>query len=89
MWKAELGDVLTSSAIAGGHAKCSFEVCGYEFTGRLPQLCDFSPATFPGSGAGVERSARAVVIPGERSRGSQEPGNSARRDKINTMMLTW
>lgn len=75
-FEERVGTSITSSGIAGDHAKCSFEVYGCKFIGKiLPQSCDFSPATFNSSEARGEGSARIVVVPGERNRGRQKPGS--------------
>lgn len=51
-----------------GHAKCTTEVCVCEFTGKiLPQVCNFSPGTVSGSGAGGEGSTRVM---GQRDKGA-------------------
>ena len=45
--------------------------------GKYCPVCDFSPGPVSGSGAGGEGSIRIriMVVPGKRTRGSQEPRN--------------
>lgn len=75
-FEERVGTLITSSRIAGDHAKCSFEVCGCEFTGKiLPQSCDFFPTTLNSSEARGEGSARIMVVPGERNRERQKLGS--------------